>query len=94
MNGCLLFAVLAKGKKMLDEGTIQSCLKDMSDGKVSFKMETLKAGRTKNISLNPNGNVSSFIGGTFDCRGDRSRHCSGHLSNYDRGRRKEREVAL
>ena len=49
--------VVAQGTKMLDGGTIKSCVKDASGGKVSYELETLKNGRSKDISLDAKGNV-------------------------------------
>lgn len=49
--------VLAQGTKLLDGGTIKSCVKDTSAGKVSYELETVKDGRSKDISLDAKGNV-------------------------------------
>jgi len=49
--------VMAQGTKMLDGGTIKSCVKDTSAGKVTYELETLKDGRSKDISLDAKGNV-------------------------------------
>lgn len=48
---------MAQGTKMLDGGTIKSCVKDTSAGKVTYELETLKDGRSKDISLDAKGNV-------------------------------------
>jgi hypothetical protein len=49
--------VLTQGTRILDGGTIKSCVKDASAGKVSYELETMKDGRSKDISLDAKGNI-------------------------------------
>jgi hypothetical protein len=50
-------AVQEKSKAVLDGATVQGCVKDVSGGKTTYEMETLKDGRGKDITFDASGAV-------------------------------------
>lgn len=49
--------VQEKAKSMLDGGAIRRCIKDVSKGKTTYEMETVKHGRSKDMTFDPRGNM-------------------------------------
>jgi uncharacterized membrane protein YkoI len=50
-------AVLSQAKTEAGDATIRSCVKDKEKGKITYEVETLKDGRSKDIVLDSSGSV-------------------------------------
>lgn len=50
-------AVQQKGNSLLDGATLHACQKDITAGVVTYEMELLKDGRSRDITFDPSGNV-------------------------------------
>ncbi|MDQ2925652.1 MAG: hypothetical protein M3R43_08885 [Acidobacteriota bacterium] len=50
-------AVQQKSKPMLDGATVHGCVQDVSKSKTTYEIESLKAGRSKDITFDADGNV-------------------------------------
>jgi hypothetical protein len=50
-------AVLRQAKIEAGEATIRGCVKDREDGKLTYEVETLKDGKSKDIALDASGSV-------------------------------------
>ena len=50
-------AVQQKGNFLLDGATLHSCQKDLTSGVLTYEMELLKDGRSRDITFDPDGNV-------------------------------------
>jgi hypothetical protein len=50
-------AVLQQAKIEAGEATIRGCVKDSENGKLNYEVETLKNGRSKDITLDASGSV-------------------------------------
>ena len=50
-------AAQQKGNSLLDGATIHACQKDLTAGVLTYEMELLKDGRSRDITFDPSGNV-------------------------------------
>jgi hypothetical protein len=50
-------AVQQKGNSLLDGATIHACQKDVTKGVITYEMELIKDGRSRDITFDPSGNI-------------------------------------
>jgi hypothetical protein len=50
-------AVRQKAKLALDGATVRECIRDISKGRTTYELETVKNGYSKDITFDPDGNV-------------------------------------